>query len=377
MDIDRFIARHQPTWSRLDQLSGLAGRGHRKLTSAETSELVVLYQRVSTHLAEASHRFGDPSLHRRLTTSVAAAHSRIYGHRSFSLGPVIAFFSSTFPGAIWATRRFILVAAAFMFVPALAMGAWLANSEAALDAEIPPEARQLAIEEEFEQYYSSEPAGQFATAVFLNNVRVAVLAFAAGMLCGVGTAFVLVQNGLVLGRWAGVFFFAGQADRFFGLIIPHGLLELTAVVIAGGAGLRLGWAILSPGDRTRGAAVADEGRRSATIVIGLVLVFGVAAVIEAFVTPSPLDTSARVAVGVVVWLAFLAYVLGRGPAAVARGDVGRLGIAPARWEDEPTAAIEDFAPLPPGGANSRPENPELTPQAAGSGGAGPTADRSP
>jgi len=347
VDIDRFIAQHQTEWARLDQLSGLTERRRRNLSADETAELVTLYERVSTHLADASHRFPEPSLHRRLTTSVAAAHSKIYGRRRFSMRPVVSFFSSTFPGAIWASRRFILVATALLFVPAVAMGAWLANSESALDAEIPPEAREIAIEEEFEQYYSSEPAGQFATTVFVNNVRVAILAFGAGIFFCIGTAWVLIENGLLLGRWAGVFLFAGQGDRFFGLILPHGLLELTAVVIAGGAGLRLGWSIISPGDRTRGAALADESRRSVTIVIGLVVVFGVAAVIEAFVTPSSLDTGARITVGVVAWLAFLAYIVTNGPAAVARGDVGRLGVPQARWDDEPLPAAQFPDPAAP------------------------------
>ncbi len=359
MDIDRFIAEHQNEWARLDRLSGLTERRRAKLSSAETAELVALYERVSTHLADASHRFPDPSLHRRLTTSVAAAHSKIYGRRRFSLQPVLAFFSSTFPGAVWASRRFILAATALLFVPAIAMGAWLANSETALDAEIPPEAREIAIEEEFEQYYSSAPAGQFATMVFVNNVRVAILAFGAGMLFCVGTAWVLIENGLMIGRWAGVFLFAGQADRFFGLIIPHGLLELTAVVIAGGAGLRLGWSIISPGDRSRATAIADEGRRSVTIVLGLVLVFGVAALIEAFVTPSSLDTSARIAVGVVAWLAFLAYIVAKGPAAVARGDVGRLGVPRARWDDEPLPPAEFPDPaVVTADATARPDTPD-------------------
>lgn len=346
MDIDRFIADHQTEWARIDQLSGLTERRTRSLTAEETVELVTLYERVSTHLADASHRFPDPSLHRRLTTSVAAAHSKIYGRRRFSVQPLVSFFSSTFPGAVWASRRFILVATALLFVPAVAMGAWLANSETALDADVPPEAREIAIEEEFEQYYSSEPAGQFATRVFVNNVRVAILAFGAGIFFCIGTAWVLIENGLMLGRWGGVFLFAGQADRFFGLVLPHGLLELSAVVVAGGAGLRLGWSIISPGDRTRGAALADEGRRSVTIVLGLILVFGVAAVVEAFVTPSPLDTSARIAVGVVAWLAFLVYVVSRGPAAVARGDTGRLGVPPARWDDEPLPVAEFPDPAP-------------------------------
>jgi hypothetical protein len=104
----------------------------------------------------------------------------------------------------------------------------------------------------------------------------------------------------------------GQGAEFWGLVTPHGLLELTAIVVAAGAGLRIGWAVIAPGERTRGAALADEGQRAVTLVIGVAACFVVAGFVEAWVTPSGLPTWARVGVGVALEVAFVAYVVGFG-----------------------------------------------------------------
>jgi uncharacterized membrane protein SpoIIM required for sporulation len=161
--------------------------------------------------------------------------------------------------------------------------------------------------------------------VFTNNVRVAMLAFAAGVLVCVVTAWILVANGANLGVAAGLFAAVGQQPKFWGLILPHGFLELSCVVIAGGAGLLLGWTVIEPGDRPRLTALAQEGRRSAAVVLGLVMALGVAALIEGFVTGRGVPTSIRVAVGVLAGALFWAYVLLQGRAAAARGVTGALG----------------------------------------------------
>jgi hypothetical protein len=109
------------------------------------------------------------------------------------------------------------------------------------------------------------------------------------------------------------------------LILPHGILELSSIVIAGGAGLAIGWSLIAPGDRTRSRALAREGRRAVSILIGLVLAFTVAGIIEGFVTPSGLPTSARVGIGVTVGLAFWSYVIVFGRRAVSEGLDGSLG----------------------------------------------------
>ncbi|MGZ4710414.1 MAG: stage II sporulation protein M, partial [Acidimicrobiales bacterium] len=128
-----------------------------------------------------------------------------------------------------------------------------------------------------------------------------------------------------LGQAAAWMITEGDALRFFGLILPHGLLELSAICIAGGTGLRVGWALLVPGDRSRSEAVTEEGRRAITVVIGLVTMFIAAGTIEGFVTGSGLAPAVRVGIGVTAWLAFMTYLVVLGRAAAARGFTGAMG----------------------------------------------------
>jgi uncharacterized membrane protein SpoIIM required for sporulation len=130
-----------------------------------------------------------------------------------------------------------------------------------------------------------------------------------------------------------------QHDRgslFFGLILPHGLLELTAVFVAAGVGLRLFWSWVDPGSRTRGQALAHEGRSAVAVALGLVLVLLVSGVIEAFVTPSGLPTWARIGIGATAEALFFGYVFGLGRRAFRAGHTGDL--AADRLEDRVATA---------------------------------------
>ena len=328
MDLDRFLAAHGPAWDRLEALTARADRGIRRLDAAELEELVALYQRASTHLSLARTYAPDPGLLARLTGLVASAASVIYGTRARTLRTLGRFFTTTFPGAVWQLRRFVVVSALLLMVPALAVGLWLDTSPRAVEAAAPEAVRTAFLEEDFEDYYSSAPASQFAAQVFTNNVRVAVLAFAGGILACLPTAYVLMFNGANVGMSGGLFAAAGESSRFFGLILPHGLLELTAVAIAGGAGLALGWAWLVPGDRLRRVALADEGRRAVVVVLGLVVAFAAAGMIEGFVTGRPWSTVLRVGIGAAAWLAFALYLTFQGRRASARGLTGLLDEKP-------------------------------------------------
>jgi len=322
VDVDRFIVRNQASWARLEELTR---RRRGALVPAEVEELVQLYQRTSAHLSHARTQHADPALVARLTRLVAGAAGLIYSSRSRSAAGMARFFTTTFPAAVWHARRFVAVSALLLLVPAVVMGTWLAQSDAALEASGPDAVREAYVQDDFESYYSSAPAGQFATQVTVNNIQVSILAFAAGALVCVVTAFILVNNGAHVGLAAGMFAAAGEQPKFYGLILPHGLLELSAVIVAGGAGLAIGWAVVAPGDRRRSAALADEGRRAAAIVLGLMLAFVVAGAIEGFVTPSGLPTAARVAVGVAAASAFWVYVITLGRRAAALGYTGAMG----------------------------------------------------
>jgi uncharacterized membrane protein SpoIIM required for sporulation len=314
VDVDSYIRRNQPAWARLDDLTRRAERGVGRLPAAELDELVRLYQRVSTHLSYARTFYRDPALTATLTSLVSRAGAVVYGTRARTLRVVGRFFAQTFPEAMWRARHFVLVSAALLIVPAVAVGVWLAQSPAAVDATGPAAVREAYLQHDFEDYYSSEPAAAFASEVFTNNVQVAILAFAAGIALSLPTALILAFNGAQIGAVAGLFHAAGEAPKFWGLILPHGLLELSAVCIAGAAGLRLGWTIIDPGDRPRAVALSEEARQAMVVVLGLIVVFAAAGTIEGFVTGSTLPTVVRVGIGVAAELGFVLYFLSGGPA---------------------------------------------------------------
>jgi uncharacterized membrane protein SpoIIM required for sporulation len=329
-DVDRFIASHEDTWRRLDGLVRRAGRDPRSLTSAETDELVRLHLRTSSHLSTVRTHLGDAELAAYLSQLVARSNAIVHGARPRSWRSVLVAVRDTFPAAVWHARLPIAVSTAVFMATFLAMTLWLAASPAAVEAFFPDvDEREQLLEEDFEAYYSSEPGTTFAVRVFTNNAGVGILAFGAGIAAGVPTLLVLAFNGVNVGLAGGLFHASADASTFWTLILPHGLLELTAVFIAGGAGLRLGWAVVSPGDRTRRRALAEEGRRAVVIVIGLVAVFAVAGALEGYVTPAPWPASVRVGIGAAVWLAFIVYVVARGREAAGRGLTGALGEDPA------------------------------------------------
>jgi uncharacterized membrane protein SpoIIM required for sporulation len=126
------------------------------------------------------------------------------------------------------------------------------------------------------------------------------------------TAVLLAYNGANVGIAGGLFTNVGEWQKFWGLILPHGMLEISAVIVAGAAGLRIGWTVIDPGDRTRVVALGEEGRRAGTVVMGLVVAFLMAALVEGFVTGRPWPTSVRIAIGVIVFVAFWGWTIAFG-----------------------------------------------------------------
>ncbi len=148
--------------------------------------------------------------------------------------------------------------------------------------------------------------------------------------------YLLWTNAYNLGIVGGLMAANGRLDLFFGLILPHGMLELTCVFVAAGVGLRLGWSLIDPGPLTRGEAFSREARAAVGVALGLGLVLLVSGLVEAFVTPSGLPTWARISIGFVVWSAFVAWVVVLGRPAARRGETGDLA-ADVRGDVLPTA----------------------------------------
>lgn len=138
---------------------------------------------------------------------------------------------------------------------------------------------------EYETYYSSHPAASFAAQVWTNNAKAAAMCLVFGAFLGLPVLGILWVNMENLAAGIGLMGGADRLDVFLGLILPHGLLELTAVFVAAGTGLRLGWTVIDPGLRTRREALAEQGRAALGMAMGLTVVLFVSGLIEGFVTP--------------------------------------------------------------------------------------------
>ncbi len=321
MDIDVFVAAHRAEWDRLDALTrrGWALRG------AEADELVELYQRVATHLSMLRSEAPDPVVLGRLSALLARARSTLTGTRAPAWREAALFFTRRFPAALYQSRSWWLSTMAAFAVVSTALGAWIARTpsvQATIAA--PEEIRELTRPGgQFESYYSSNPAGSFAARVWANNAWVAAGCLVLGILL-VPVIIMLFLNAANVAVSGGLMAAAGRLDIFFGLITPHGLLELTAVFVAAGAGLRLGWGLVDPSRRRRSDVLAERGRVAAGLALGLCCVLLISGAIEAFVTPSPLPTAARVGIGLAAEALFLAYVFVLGRGAARAGETGDI-----------------------------------------------------
>lgn len=317
MDLDSYIVQHGPQWDRLTELT----RASRRLSGAEADELVDLYQRTSTQLSVVRSSGSDPVLEARLSALVASARSVVTGVTLPVWQTVGRFFTMVFPAAVYRARWWWTWVTAVNLVIAVLIAWRVINTPGLADSLLSqPEAKQL-VEHDFASYYSENPAADFALHVWLNNARVAAACLVLGVLI-LPVIVVLWANVSNLGATAGFMISAGRGDLFYGLILPHGLLELTVIFVAAGAGLRMGWSWVAPGPRTRAQALAVEGRAVGAISLGLAVWLLLSGLVEAFVTPSTLPAWARLAIGGLVWLAFLAYVLTLGRRAARAGETG-------------------------------------------------------
>ncbi|WP_329615941.1 stage II sporulation protein M [Streptomyces brevispora] len=322
MDLDVFVNAHRSEWDRLDHL---LHRG-RRLTGAGADELVDLYQHTATHLSLIQSSAPDALLIARLTQLVARARSTVTGTRRASWRDAAHFLTAGFPAAVYRSRSWWIPTAVLSTLLAALIGWWIGTHPEVQSAIAAPDdlRRMTSPGGEYETYYSSHPAASFAAQVWTNNAQAAAMCLVLGAFLCVPVIWILFLNVLNLGVGIGLMSSAGRLDTFLGLILPHGLLELTAVFVAAGTGLRLGWTVIDPGPYTRRTALAQQGRAAIGMAIGLALILFVSGVIEGFVTPSGLPTWARIAIGIAAELAFLAYVYILGGRAARTGEAGDI-----------------------------------------------------
>ena len=321
MDLDAFVAAHRGDWERLEQLAR-----KRRLDGAEADEILDRYQRVATHLSMIRSTAPDASLVSYLSMLLARARSRSAGTRTSSWEDVGRFVAVTFPAALYRMRWWWLSVLVLNVAFASLVGWWLLDHPSIESSFASPEQIKQLVENDFASYYSEYAATSFALRVWTNNFWLSALCVALGIFC-LPVVYMLAMNMVNVAVIGSIMVRHDRGDLFFGLILPHGLLELTCLFVAAGVGLRLFWAWVSPGPRSRGRALAEEGRAALGVSLGLVGLLLVCGLIEAFVTPSGLPTWARIGIGITAEALFFAYVFTLGRWAHHRGETGDLAEA--------------------------------------------------
>ncbi|MFV0319242.1 MAG: stage II sporulation protein M [Microbacterium sp.] len=323
MDLDALTSARRGEWARLDELARL-----RSPSGPEVDELVARYRSASADLADIKTSAGRTPTGDHVSTLLGRARLRLTTTGDSPLRQVPRFFAQQLPAALYRVRwTTLVIAVGFVAVGSL-VAAWIAGDPAVLAALGDRADLEHYAENEFTDYYSENPAADFAGLVWTNNAWIAAQCVMFGI-TGLWPVYVLVQNAVGVGTAAAVLFAFGRGDVFFASILPHGLLELTCIFVAGAAGLHVFWAWIAPGRRSRGAALAEAGRSMATIVVGLVLALALSGLIEGFITRQPWPAWVKIGIGAMALGAFLAYMLVLGRRAVRAGETGDLTEAEA------------------------------------------------
>ncbi|WP_440896446.1 stage II sporulation protein M [Amphibacillus sp. Q70] len=311
MQLKQFIRHNRKDWHQLEQMIKSFNKQRAKPTSQAIETFDQLYQKATQNLSYSQTFFPDAEVTEHLNLLVSRAHNVIYQTEHSSWKQFKNFFLEKFVGLLIEQWRPIIIAALLFFLGGLA--GFLVVSQDLLHLEIllpgtlsnvlPPE--ELAANTQADQI----DGAMMSATIMTNNIQVAILAFASGITFGLLTIYLLIYNGLVVGALAGLFWHSGSSYIFWAYIVPHGVIELLAIFIAGGAGLLMGYKLLVPGQFKRSTQLKYHALRSVQLLLGTLPLFIIAGIVEGFITPADLSLEVKYIVAIVTLLGFSAYML--------------------------------------------------------------------
>lgn len=281
------------------------------------------YRAASADLAELKTSVGDSPQGAYVSSVLSKARLRLTGASDSIFTQLARFFADQLPAALYRLRWTTLVIALVFIAITAGVAAWIAGDPALVAALGPADFLEQYAEESFTEYYTENPAAVFAGMVWTNNAWIAAQCVLFGV-TGIWPVYVIVQNAYGLGVSAAVMTAHDRLDVMVLYILPHGMLEMTSIFVAAAAGLHLFWAWVAPGHRTRGAALAAEGRALATVAIGLIFALFLSGLVEGFVTGWSLPWPIKIGIGAAALGVFLVYMLLVGRRAYRRGERGDL-----------------------------------------------------
>lgn len=310
-----FESRHQPQWQAFAKQLTQLEQG--KAKAAELADFPHQYRRLCQHLAMAQERGYSSYLVDPLQQLALRGHQQLYRHRSQLGANVLAFLLAGFPRLVREQWRFVLIASLLFFgslvgiallvylFPELIYSVVSPQQVAEMHSMYDPDASRLG---RVAERASSEDWMMFGYYV-MHNIGIAFQTFAAGLLFGLGSVFFLIFNGLIIGAISGHLTEIGYGQTFWSFVIGHGAFELSAIALAGAAGLQLGWALIAPGHLTRGESLRLAARKSVQMLCGVMLFLLIAAFIEAYwSSTTAIAPWIKYLVGAGLWLLVAAYL---------------------------------------------------------------------
>jgi len=310
---------YQEEWAELEtllaQVVGKTGFGGSSSDAVPGARLAALYRRACEHLALARSRSYPAYIVDRLERLTASAHQLIYQRREFGIARLKQMALVEFPRSVRAHKHYVAVAAATLLLPTLIIGGLVYRRPELILSVVSSERAA-----EFQEMYSpdADSIGRTRSAstdwmmfgfYIRNNISVAFQCFAGGLFAGLGSLFFLAYNGAFSGALAGYLTERGLSATFYSFVVTHSAFELTAIVLAGAAGLRIGHALLAPGRLTCRQSLVRATRDAMVIIYGVVGLLIVAAAIEAFWSSAIwLPHAVKYAVAAACWASVLCYL---------------------------------------------------------------------
>lgn len=310
MNVKQFVKQHREEWQQLEQLAATLTKRRKGITGENITQFHRLYQKAAQNLSYSQTNFPTDEVTPYLNGLVSKSHNILYKDQVSSFKQIRFFFTTKFVGLLIEQWKFVMAAMILFLIGALGSFLSVANDPLHLYTILPPEiARAIVDPAKLGHGSGAVDSSLVSASIMTNNIKVAIFAFAGGITFGLVTGYLLVYNGVIIGALAAHFWNHGKSYDFWAFIVPHGMIELTAIFIAGGAGLLMGYKLFVPGQYTRGYQLKQQAMRSVQLLLGTIPLFIIAGIIEGFITPANISLEAKYIVAILTVLGLILYVV--------------------------------------------------------------------
>lgn len=306
MKEELFIKKNTDTWKELEVLSSkIIKRGIKALSSQEVKRFLYLFRKSSHHLAYARTHYPKSSVVLYLNSLIGKCHSHVYAVKRISPSELFSYIAYGFPKLLKDFKWYILTSFGFF-----AFGAILSLVLVLIN----PDNASLFIPQNYVDGIKSGAGGGgewnyplMSSYIMVNNISVSLRAFVFGITLGLGTIYVLFFNGAMLGSLTGIVYLYGKPLNFWSLILPHGIIELTAIFISGAAGLIIAKHLLLPGEHSRFHSLIKGSKKAVSLVVGIIFMLIIAGIIEGFFTPLNISEELKLTFAIITAILLIVY----------------------------------------------------------------------